>query len=299
MTNSPTSPSPIPATTGSGFHGMSTLRAGQHQEDLTRKQRREQGRALRKAIEGAEAAGTRRTRVSGRDRRVRARGGTRGRGDRPGGRVVKKVAPEEPPGARRYSGVGTLLAGLPQNGNVLGGQRSRDAPVLRRPRVPGLQVVHRRGASVDHPQVGARGRAAGRVPLAGDRDARTGSVRSQQSPRSLPASSRRCGTSSRPSTTSRGRGFGLRDRRLHPGIAKRVQGLNLTRWRRDRDDPALAEQLESDAQAASSDDFNGTPAFLIGGPAARHSRLEPSSFTEPPHSTSDRKAASTATPERP
>ena len=48
------------------------------------------------------------------------------------------------------------------------------------------------------------------------------------------------------------------------GIAKQVPGLNLTKWTSDRSDPSLAKQVENDATVASNEGFNGTPSFLLG-----------------------------------
>jgi protein-disulfide isomerase len=64
------------------------------------------------------------------------------------------------------------------------------------------------------------------------------------------------------------------------GIATQVPGLDLARWSAARTDVTLAQTLASDAQAAQNDGLGGTPAFLIGRGGRTHT-LEPSSFTEP------------------
>jgi protein-disulfide isomerase len=48
------------------------------------------------------------------------------------------------------------------------------------------------------------------------------------------------------------------------GIAKQVPGLNLTQWQTDRSSSALAEGIETDRQLANNEGFEGTPSFLIG-----------------------------------
>jgi protein-disulfide isomerase len=48
------------------------------------------------------------------------------------------------------------------------------------------------------------------------------------------------------------------------GIASQVPGLNLTQWSSDRADPELANEVETDKQIANNEGFNGTPSFLIG-----------------------------------
>lgn len=65
------------------------------------------------------------------------------------------------------------------------------------------------------------------------------------------------------------------------GIARQVPGLNLARWTSERADPALANQVASDAQVANNEKFTGTPSFLIGRRGRPLHRLEPDSFTEP------------------
>jgi len=58
------------------------------------------------------------------------------------------------------------------------------------------------------------------------------------------------------------------------GIAKQVPGLNLTQWTSDRNDGELAKQVTSDEEAAKTNGFNGTPSFLIGRSGGAMSKLE-------------------------
>jgi protein-disulfide isomerase len=46
--------------------------------------------------------------------------------------------------------------------------------------------------------------------------------------------------------------------------AEQVHGLNLAKWEEERHDPALAAQLEKDKEAVGENGFEGTPSFLIG-----------------------------------
>jgi protein-disulfide isomerase len=48
------------------------------------------------------------------------------------------------------------------------------------------------------------------------------------------------------------------------GLAKQVTGLNLGKWASDRNDSALATQVATDEQAATRSGFTGTPSFLLG-----------------------------------
>jgi protein-disulfide isomerase len=62
-------------------------------------------------------------------------------------------------------------------------------------------------------------------------------------------------------------------------IASQVPGLNLSTWTADRSDPLLATQVTAtDAQAANNNGFTGTPSFLIGRTGGAISKLE---YTNP------------------
>jgi protein-disulfide isomerase len=66
------------------------------------------------------------------------------------------------------------------------------------------------------------------------------------------------------------------------GLASQVTGLNLAQWSSDRGDPELATQVTTtDAQAASNAGFNGTPSFLIGRSGGTMSKLEYSNPEDP------------------
>ncbi|MFI4978108.1 MAG: DsbA family protein [Solirubrobacterales bacterium] len=64
-------------------------------------------------------------------------------------------------------------------------------------------------------------------------------------------------------------------------LAQQVPGLNLTKWASDRSDTALAQQVTGDAEAASQNGFTGTPSFLIGKTGGAMKKLEYSSLTDP------------------
>jgi protein-disulfide isomerase len=48
------------------------------------------------------------------------------------------------------------------------------------------------------------------------------------------------------------------------GIASQVPGLDVAKWHEDRGDPNLSNEVETDKQAANNEGFTGTPSFLIG-----------------------------------
>jgi protein-disulfide isomerase len=65
------------------------------------------------------------------------------------------------------------------------------------------------------------------------------------------------------------------------GIAKQVPGLDLTQWTSDRSDASLANEVTTDAQAANNAGFTGTPSFLLGKTGGKLSKYEPGSLTDP------------------
>jgi protein-disulfide isomerase len=64
------------------------------------------------------------------------------------------------------------------------------------------------------------------------------------------------------------------------GLAAQVPGLNLSNWSTARNDPAYANQVISDAQAANQQGFTGTPSFLIGKTGGAMQKLENPSFSD-------------------
>jgi protein-disulfide isomerase len=65
------------------------------------------------------------------------------------------------------------------------------------------------------------------------------------------------------------------------GLARQVPGLNLSKWASDRSDPELASQVAADGQAANGLNFTGTPSFTIGKTGGAQQKFEPASFTDP------------------
>jgi protein-disulfide isomerase len=265
---------------------MSTVDAGQGQEDLTRKQRREQARARRRAFEQAQAAGAlRRTRfrllgivlavvVAGSAVILLTSAGSGG---------LRKIAPESSEGRQVRSQVTSLLAGIPQNGNALG---QPTAPVT-------LQYF----GDLECPV--CRAFTLGALPPIIQKWVRTGKLRVEY--RSLETATREPEVFKAQQVAALAAGeqnkmwnfvetfyheqqeedTGYVTENFIQGIAKQVPGLNLPEWAGDRDDVALADWVASDAQSANSSGLDGTPAFLIGRSGGAASRLEPSSFTEP------------------
>lgn len=253
--------------------------------DLTRKQRREQAREQRKALEEAEAAGAKRkTRLTQLGIVVAvvvavvvviliATGG--------GG--SKKVAPHSAEANQTVAAVNTLIDGIPQSGNVLG---SPNAPVT-------LQYF----GDLECPI--CKQFTLGALPSIIQKWVRTGKVKIEY--RSLETATREPETFKTQQVAALAAGkqskmwnfletfyheqgeedSGYVNESYLQGLAQQVPGLNLTTWTNDRANQALVTQVATDAQAANNAGFTGTPSFLIGKTGSTPSKLEYSSLTNP------------------
>jgi len=253
--------------------------------DLTRKQRREQARAQRKALEHAAAAGAaRRTRmtqlaivvsvvVAG---VVAILIATAGSG------AVKEIAPETAAARSVQGSVTSLLAGIPQNGDVLG-----------RPTAP---VTLQYFGDLECPV--CRSFTVSALPSIIGKWVRGGQLRIEYHSLETATREEEVFKSQQVAALAAGKqqkmwnfietfyheqgeeDTGYVTEGYIQGIAKQVPGLNLTQWTSERGEPALAGQVESDAQAANNAGFDGTPSFLIGRSGGAMSKLEPSSYSQ-------------------
>ena len=64
-------------------------------------------------------------------------------------------------------------------------------------------------------------------------------------------------------------------------IAQQTPGLNLATWTADRSAPEFTNTVTSDAQAANNAGFTGTPSFLIGKTGGTLTKFEYQSLTDP------------------
>ena len=64
-------------------------------------------------------------------------------------------------------------------------------------------------------------------------------------------------------------------------LATQVPGLNTTSWLAARSNPEFATQITSDAQAANNAGFTGTPSFQIGRTGGALKKFEYESLTDP------------------
>jgi protein-disulfide isomerase len=253
--------------------------------DLTRKQRREQAREQRKALEEEAAAGAKRK------ARLTQLGivvavvvavivviliAT-------GGGGTKKVAPHSAEANQTTAAVTTLIGGIPQHGNTLG---NPNAPVT-------LQYF----GDLECPI--CKEFTLGALPPIIQKWVRTGKVKIEY--RSLETATREQEVFKTQQVAALAAGkqqkmwnyletfyheqgeedSGYVTESYLQGLAQQVPGLNLTTWANDRSDPALVTQVTSDAQAANTVGFTGTPSFLIGKTGGTPSKLEYSSLSDP------------------
>ncbi len=254
--------------------------------DLTRKERREQARSDRKALEAAAAAqAARRTRMI----RLGAVLGAAivivaviliatsgGGGSNPGIQTGKQ-------GNKTVSTVSSLLKGIPQAGNALGSPKAPvtiqyfgdlECPICKdftegalpalieeyvrpgklRIEYLSLQTATREPETFRTQQVAAY--AAGKQKLAWDYIELFYHEQGQED-------------------------SGYVTENYLQGLAQQVPGLKLPDWSAARNDPALSEQVTRDGQIANQRGFTGTPSFLIGKTGGTFSKLEYTSLTEP------------------
>lgn len=265
---------------------MSSPGAEDDEGDLTRKQRREQARAQRKALEESEAAGAKR----------RARLTQLGIVAAiavaavvviliaTGGGGTKKISPGSAESNSTVTAVSSLIGGIPQSGNTLGDPH---APVT-------LQYY----GDLECPI--CKDFTVGALPTIIQKWVRTGKLKIEY--RSMETATREPEVFKTQQIAAYAAGkqdkawnyietfyheqgeenSGYVTESYLQGLAQQVPGLNLARWSSDRSDPALANEVEGDKQAANNNGFTGTPSFLIGrtgGPAKQ--LTYPNSPSEP------------------
>lgn len=256
------------------------------ESDLTRKQRREQARTERKAIEEASAT------QSAQRKRLIQLGGIGGvvvviiaiilvaTG---GGGSTKAPAPKSPAANAAAASVISLLQGIPQSGVTLG---NPNAPVT-------IQYF----GDLECPfckqfTLGAL------APLI-KKYVRTGKVKIEYRSMQTATRERETFQTQQVAALAAGKqnlmwhfielfyheqgeeGSGYVTENYLQGLAAQVPGLNLSNWSSARNDPAYPNQIISDAQAANQAGFTGTPSFLIGKTGGSMQKLENPSFTDP------------------
>ena len=253
--------------------------------DLTRKERREQARTERKAMEEAHEAQARR-------RRLMQLGGVVGAVvvvivvillASGGGGSKKAVVPTGTQANKEAAAVTALIHGIPQSGNTLG---NPNAPVT-------LQYF----GDLECPI--CKDFTLGALPAVIKKYVRTGKLKIEY--HSLETATREPETFRTQQLAALAAGkqnrawnyielfyheqgqedSGYVTESYLQNLAQQVPGLNLSSWSAARTDPKLAEEITADAQAAGLAGFNGTPSFLIGKTGGTPGKLENPPLTEP------------------
>ncbi|HWF31141.1 MAG TPA: thioredoxin domain-containing protein [Solirubrobacteraceae bacterium] len=259
------------------------------EQDLTRKQRREQARDQRKAIEEAEAANVERR------KRLILLGSvaaavvviiavilvaTSGGGGKKGLETTPTNGSKTP---KVVSDVTALVGGIPQNGNTLG---SPKAPVT-------MQYF----GDLECPI--CKDFTLGALPKLIQKYVRTGKMKIEY--RNLETATREPETFKTQQSAALAAGkqqkgwyyielfynqqgeedTGYVTEKYLQTLAQQTPGLNLAKWTSDRDSPEFTNTITSDAQAANNSGFNGTPSFLIGKTGGTLTKFEYQSLTDP------------------
>ena len=256
------------------------------EEDLTRKQRREQARAERKALEEAEAASVVRR------KRLTQLGGavavvvavivvilvaTSG-GSKSG---IPKSKSEK---NATVSEVSKLLNGIPQSGNSLGSPTAPvtlkyfgdlECPICREFTVEALPSVISKWVREGKLRIEYHSmQTATREPevFTNQQVAALAAGKQQKAWNYIETFYHEQGEEDSGYVTEKY----LQD------IASQIPGLNLSKWTSDRSEPSLANEVETDKQTANHEGFTGTPSFLIGHTGGTMSHLEyPGSPSDP------------------
>jgi protein-disulfide isomerase len=259
------------------------------EQDLTRKQRRDQAREQRKALEEAEASG-----VARRKRLIQlgsvigvvvvivvvilvATGSGSGTG---GGKGIETTKSGKTPTA--VTEVTSLVGGIPQSGNVLGN--------------PAAPVTLQYFGDLECPI--CREFTLGALPKVIEKYVRTGKLKIEY--RNLETATREPETFRTQQSAAMAAGkqnkawyfielfyheqgqedSGYVTEKYIEELAQQVPGLNLATWTSDRSSPAWTNTITTDAQAANNEGFTGTPSFLLGKSGGKLSKFEPSSLTD-------------------
>jgi protein-disulfide isomerase len=255
------------------------------EEDLTRKQRREQAREERRALEQAEQArAARRTRLTQLGIvagivvaivvviLIATSGG--------GTKVIKQGTPQA---SATVTEVKSLLSGISQNGNALGNPK---APVT-------VQYF----GDLECPI--CKEFTLGALPTLISKFVRTGKLRVEYHSMETATREPEVFKTQQIAAYAAGKqnlGWNFIETFYHEqgeedsgyvtekyiqGIASQVPGLNLADWTSARNEAMFSNQVTADAQTANQAGFTGTPSFLIGKTGGKLQPYTPSSLTEP------------------
>jgi protein-disulfide isomerase len=244
--------------------------------DLTRKQRREQARAQRKALEESEAAAAkRRTRLTQLGIVgaivvvivvviVVATGS--------GSKSPPKVGSHE--ANATTAAISTLIDGIPQSGNALGDPNAPvtlkyfgdlECPICKEFTVEALPSIIPKWVRTGKLRIEYHSMSTATGNAERESAEPEGTFTKQQV--AAYAAGRQNKAWNFIETFYHEQGeedSGYVNEKFIEGIAAQVPGLDLATWHEDRNDPALTNEIETDKQLANNEGFTGTPSFLIG-----------------------------------
>jgi protein-disulfide isomerase len=260
------------------------------EEDLTRKQRREQARAERKALEEAETAkAVRRTRLTQLGIvativvvaivviAIAAGGGSGGKGT---GKLAKSGSPTEQKVVTEVNG---LVGGIPQNGNALGSTNAPvtliyfgdlECPVCKEFTLGALKPIIEKWVRPGKLRIEYRSlETATREPEV---------FKTQQIAALAAGKQKLMWQYLELFYHEQGaEGSGYVTESYLQGLARQVPGLNFASWSEQRKDPTFENAITTDAQLANNQAFNGTPSFMLGRTGSPAKKLQELSLTDP------------------
>jgi protein-disulfide isomerase len=258
--------------------------AGDDEGDLTRKQRREQARGERKALEQAEAArAKRRTRLTQLGVVVTIVVviivGIAIASSVNTSKVVKSGSKQANASVAEVS---TLLNGIPQSGNTLGN--------------PNAPVTLKYYGDLECPI--CKDFTLGALPALIQKYVRSGKLKIEY--HSLETATREPEVFKTQQVAALAAGkqkrawdfielfyheqgeedSGYVNESYLQGLASQIPGLSLADWTTARSDPTYSNEVTVDAQAANQAGFTGTPSFELGKTGGTLQKLEAGTFTE-------------------
>jgi protein-disulfide isomerase len=264
------------------------------EEDLTRKQRREQARAQRKAMEEAAAAGAvRRARLTQLGIVVTvvvvaivavliATGGGKS----------KPPAVHSPTSIKAVKEISELIGGIPQSGNTLGDPKAPvtlqyfgdlECPICKEFTVGALPSIIPKLVRTGKLKIEYRSMSTATGNAEKDGAEPQEIFKTQQTAAYAAGKQDKAWYFIETFYHEQGEEeTGYVTEKYIQGIASQVPGLNLATWTTDRSDPELATEVTNDAQAANNNGFTGTPSFLIGTSAGAMTKLEYTSSPSEP-----------------
>jgi protein-disulfide isomerase len=259
------------------------------EEDLTRKQRREQARAERKALEDAETAkAVRRTRLTQLGIAVAivviaivviavAAGGGGSKGT---GKLAKSGSPTE---QKVVSEVNSLVGGIPQSGNTIGNPNAPvtlvyfgdlQCPICKEFTLGALKPLIQKYVRTGKMKIEYRAlETATREPevFKAQQIAALAAGKQNLMWHYLELFYHEQGAED----------TGYVTESYLQGLARQVPGLNVASWSEQRKNPQFENEVSNDAQAANNQGFNGTPSFMIARTGGQPKKLPEVSLTDP------------------